>query len=290
MNPSGIKSKRSVRRRYKNTRRAIALGAVTVSSISIIGYITLSLGVNTLPSVPNPELLPFAAVIQSASESQADQVSLQARAAESHNGEILYTLSACGTHPYYAELILNGLQSGSDATYAKEGIDTGYTVPQEKTFGISYPLDLATEDLGFGEVQEIDVSFPHVSPCPATLQQQLIAGVAQPYELRVFGTLSSPWTQQTKMLWGLLQGPHANLTFPMVGDISSPDGGVPTPFTVNSSPEKWTQLFAPVDRRQVPLQREPQRELRRAVPEVVMTHRSGASGDAVKSAKARSLI
>ena len=27
----------------------------------------------------------------------------------------------------------------------------------------------------------------------------------------------------------------------MVGDISSPDGGVPTPFTINSSPEKWTQ-------------------------------------------------
>jgi hypothetical protein len=136
---------------------------------------------------------------------------------------------------------LSSYQSGSNATYAEEGIDTGYTVPQEKTLGISYPLDLAIEDLGLGEVQEIDVNFPHVSPCPATLQQQLIAGVAQPYELRVFGTLSSPWTQQTKMLWGLWQGPHANLTFPMVGDISSPDGGVPTPFTINSSPEKWTQ-------------------------------------------------
>jgi hypothetical protein len=112
MNPPEVKSKRSVRQRYKNSRRAIALVAITVSSISIIGYIILSLGVNTLPSVPNPELLPFAAVIQPASESQADQVSLQARAAQSHNGEVLYILSACGTHPYHAELILSGLQSG----------------------------------------------------------------------------------------------------------------------------------------------------------------------------------
>ena len=241
---SSSRPPRPVGRRRSNRRRSIALlVAIGVSGISIVGYFALSLAINTLPPDPDPLSLPWAAVIQPTSELQADQVSLQARTVYNQDGTIYYTVSVCGPYPYRANLILYGLQSDASAQYVVNGHEaTTHFVPvRAEPFGITYPLDGADVETGFDSVQEVSLNFPHVASCPASLVQQLISGVRQPYEVKVIGTLSNPWAYRTKMFGGIWQGPHASLTLPTVGDIGSLTGGVPAPFTLNRSHEKWTQ-------------------------------------------------
>lgn len=89
-------------------RRVLAFALVIViSGTSIIGYITLSLIAND----PPPDLASpgWVVVVQPASESQADAVTLSAWATGSDNYDVNYNVSVCGPQPSYsANLIMSG--------------------------------------------------------------------------------------------------------------------------------------------------------------------------------------
>jgi hypothetical protein len=97
------------RQRKKNRWKPLAsLFVVAVSSISIAGYAALSITLNGLPS--NESFQGWIALIQPASESQEDKVLLSVDSVDESSGNpsVEYTVSACGPHPYSADLLLTG--------------------------------------------------------------------------------------------------------------------------------------------------------------------------------------
>ena len=225
------------RRTWTKLRRITMGVALAITAISIAGYVVLSLLANNPSPTMESGSLGWAALIQPATESQADTVTLQA--SFSGNNRFTYTVHACGPDPYHGRLIMSGL-SGDPESYSEfdgpsqeEKLST-----RQLEFDISYRSTATAHwEEYLGTVQSVSVDVPYVIPCvPDQFAPQI----------QVSGTLEGPWMETSSLFDGFLQGPHASLSFPLVGEFwESVNGGVQSPlasrpFTVSGLAGTWT--------------------------------------------------
>lgn len=211
-------------------RRGVRVVVVAVTGISILGYIALSLLVNSPP--PPLQSNASAALIQPTSESQADTVTLHAETIYKQGNSITFTVSACGPHPYHAQLILNGLTASTYAEY----LTGNHQFPVQmrvRSFNVQWQAPEANIDYSESSVQAVNVDLPRVLPCSVS------QGDAD--EIDVYGTLTDPWLESSSVVGDFWHGPHASLSLPYVGYLESGIGGGPIPFTIQGLPGTWTE-------------------------------------------------
>jgi hypothetical protein len=210
---------------------------VVFTGMSIVGYVILSLLVNS-PSPPIGSEA-WAAVVQPVSESQADTVTIQAQTAWTMGNSILYTVQACGPHPYHAQLFMSGLVTGASANYVTGNSDIPMKVYARSTAIQAPPADGGNYILS--GVQSLTISLPHVLPCSES------QGAADAFT--VYGNLIYPWLESSTLFSGFTyssygsfwHGPHASLALPTIGGFDPGIGGAPVPFTMGSNKMQWTE-------------------------------------------------
>jgi hypothetical protein len=196
---------------------------VAVSSVSIVGYVSLSLMINALP--PPLNNYDWVGLVQPAAEPQSDHVSLQVDVANEYIGSdssiITYTVSACGPYPYSAELVFSSLKSAGSEYVT--GLGPGESEDDKLPVRIGPPSLTLTAKGGsewesLGSSQEVSVSLPR-SSCS-------IALTSQNAKIIVTGLVSTSWwLQRSTGFWGLLHGPRYRLALPEVGYIGNYIGG-----------------------------------------------------------------
>lgn len=229
---------RKASRRRPTLRRRVATAVVVFfTGMSIAGYVVLSLLVNSPP--PPIGSNAWAAVVQPVSESQADNVTIQAQTAWTLGNFITYTVWACGPHPYHAQLLMSGLEPGASADYLTGNLDIPRQVYTPST-SIHAPSDDGG-DYTLTGVQVLTISLPYVLPCSES------QGAADAFT--VSGVLTYPWLESSTLFSGFTygsygsfwHGPHASLALPTIGDFDPGIGGAPVPFTMGSQKVQWTE-------------------------------------------------
>jgi hypothetical protein len=221
----------------KRKWRSIALMlALMISATFVAGYILLSLTVNSPSPAQNPGR-GWAALIQPASESQADQVSLQVLVGG--GGRAMINVSACGPRPYNGELLLSNVIDNPSALneymsgniFSGGGEATGWPV-HLRNFTQWYSGYVDTYQFrSYGQVQDISVRFPHVLSCSSS--QQIAHS-----QLAVSGFTPFLWWQSASGPLGLWRGPHASLSAPLIGAL--PLASASGPFaTTGGLTGKW---------------------------------------------------
>jgi len=218
-------------------RRIAMVMVVIVTGISVAGYVMLSLLVNSPPPPIGSDA--WAAVVQPVSESQADTVTIQAQTAWTMGNSILYTVWACGPHPYHAQLLMSGLLPGPSANYV-----TGNRDIPRKVYARSAAIYAPSADGGdynLTGVQILIISLPHVLPCSES------QGPADAFTVN--GDLTYPWLESSTLFSGFRfdsygnfwHGPHASLALPIIGDFDPGIGGATVPFAMGDQKVLWTE-------------------------------------------------
>lgn len=181
-------------------RRRIAWVIIgTVTTVSIAGYIALSITINGLPSYW--QFSGEAFLLQPISEPQVDQVKLSLGSdLFGNNPNVEYEIDVCGPQPYNAYLILAGNDRISNVTQ--------FSDPS------SLPPQLLGHTLGR---QVFNIEMPSPYPCKGS--NGLVSFVS------VSGSLSAPIHESWAGPFGWWHGPHAIESWPV---INNPPASEPT--------------------------------------------------------------
>jgi hypothetical protein len=226
--------RRRIRAGSRKTWKTLGLMfVVAVSSISIAGYVALSITLDGQPS-PSQSFPGWIALIQPASESLQDKVQLRVVTSNegSSNPFVTYTVSACGPHPYSADLLLTGGAELS-AIAAQFAISSGSgatkdVTPKAEQLSLEYINEYVsggentTEYLGSSgqaSAQLFHVSDRFVLPCSIASQGQPNNTLGESFGDIISGSISAPMQQSWSGLWGWWHGPHASESWPTTGGL-----------------------------------------------------------------------
>jgi hypothetical protein len=174
--PQQTSGQRVLRQEEKRRwRRLTLLLVIAISGISIASYVSLSITLNGLPS--NGSFPGWVALIQPASESQADKVQLQVDSgADGNEPVVTYTVSACGPSSYSADLLL-GDNAQLTNVVPTQAIGPGgrfreYYPLQAKHILLGYASQEYSTIVGefyssfnMGQVQLVHINLVNVLPC-----------------------------------------------------------------------------------------------------------------------------
>lgn len=188
--------------------------AMAVTGVSVIGYVALSLTVNGFP--PLKAYPGWVAVLEPVNELSSEHVLLKVQSdAVGGHPLVSYSVVACGSHPYTADLLIGGAAR----------LDEIQPFPSQFA-ALSPPLQVqrlphlvlgyggATD---YGSVQLIHVSLPSVPCAPGTAGQN--AGGFDGATEGVEGLASAPIQQSWRGPWGWWHGPHAAQAWPLTGAL-----------------------------------------------------------------------
>jgi hypothetical protein len=196
-------------------KRLTLVLAMVVTGISVIGYVALSVTVNGLPPL---RVFPgWLAVLEPVSEVSGEQVSLmvQSDAVGSHP-LVSYTVVACGSHPYSADLLIGG--SAQLAGIRQYPPQFAALVPALRVQRLpDLMLAYGSGPANYGPVQLVHVSLPQVACLPAAAGQGTAgsSGAAEGIE----GYAGAPFQQSWRAPWGWWAGPHATQDWPLTGAL-----------------------------------------------------------------------
>jgi hypothetical protein len=157
---------------------------------------------------------------------------LYAETIYNQGNSITYTVSACGPHPYHAQLVLDGLTASTNAEYLTG--NHGFPVQARvRSFNLQWQAPDANIGYSDTSAQVVNINLPRVLPCAAS------QGDAE--EIDVYGTLTDPWLESSSVVGDFWHGPRASLSLPYVGYLESGTGGGPVLFTIQGSPGTWTE-------------------------------------------------
>jgi hypothetical protein len=245
--------RRISRQREKKRWKPLApLFVVAVSGISIAGYVALSITLNGLPS--NYSFQGWVALIQPASESREDKVLLRVDSTDesSSNPNVTYTVSACGPHPYSADLLLTGHAQLSNIDPI---IIVGPGGPEKTIKQHTQKISLGFVSLGtklgnfsvntaVGSVQLIHLNITDVASCSVISDSQTEDSFPgeegqNTFGQSISGSISAPLQQSWSGPWGWWHGPHASQSWPLVGGFGTWDSP-PGILTFTGLPGRWS--------------------------------------------------
>jgi len=194
-------------------RRLAILLAMAVTGISIAGYVALSVTVNALPPLqPYPGWL---AVLEPVSE-LSEQVLLKVQSdAVGGHPLVSYTVVACGSRPYTADLLIGGAaRLDGIQPFPPQFAALSPPLRVQRLPGLVLGYGGAVD---YGPVQLIHVSLPPVACAPATAGHGAAGfdGAAEGVE----GLAAAPIQQSWRGPWGWWHGPHAEQAWPLTGAL-----------------------------------------------------------------------
>ena len=204
-----------------NWRVIVLILAVVISGSFVVGYVLVSLTVNS--PAPEQQNAGWVALIQPASEPQADQVSLEMITG---HGTVAILASACGPRPYKGELLLSGVIENPSAVnqYAIGDLFSGGGAAvtglpvhtRDFTQFYSSPSGAGQSET-FEQVQDISVRLSHVPSCASS-------PLVSRSQVEVDGSTSFPWLRSSSEVFGLWHGPHASFFGPLIGEMPNEFG------------------------------------------------------------------
>jgi hypothetical protein len=214
--------------------------AMVTTAVSVIGYVALSATANGLPPL---QVFPgWLAVLEPTSEISGGQVSLlvESDAVGSHP-LVGYTVVACGSHPYTADLLIGGAARLTDIQ--RYPGQFAALMPPLQVQRLPDLMLAYGETANYGPVQLIRISLPQAACLPTGGGKSAIgSGPAEGIE----GFAAAPFQQSWRGPWGWWHGPHATEAWPLVGAL--PQTGAFGVFTgISGLSGKWIRPDADIE-------------------------------------------